>query len=458
MVKNKKRLHLLPRPKRLTSVVLILIVVTGVMSGMFAGISVDLRSRDYLKGRAQTIANALPTKSISFLEGQENDTQKFEYKELKTQLERIQGDNRDLSYVYLMAMKHDKVVFLVDAASPASENFSPPGEEYTEASSRLRGGFFADAPFIEGPSRDRWGVWISALAPVIDPATNQTIALVGIDTPAANYYFDVLIYAMVPLCLAAIPLAGLLRDRKLQVKEWEITQLKNQFVSIASHELRSPLNGMVWAIQTLIKSGDGNMTDKQKLLLNDMFKSAESSTATINEILDLSVFERSKSTTKDFDTVDITTAIHEVQKTLTLGAQEKNVTIALDKTIPLAATTFGDINALKRAFMNLVSNSIKYCYEGSTIKIGYRTENNEHIFSVQDHGIGIPKDEQTKVLDGYYRAKNAAQTQVHGTGLGLWVSRLVIEEHGGRLWLQSTEKVGTTVYVSLPKTGAFTKV
>lgn len=441
---------MIPKPRRLTSVVLILIIVTGVMSSLFAAISVDLKGRDYLRGRAQTIANALPTESVAFLEGISDDTKKFEYKELKGRLERVKANNQDLPYVYLMALK-DKPVFLVDATSSNSEDFLPPGTEYEQPSNALLGGFSSSEAFIEGPTQNRWGIWISTFAPVIDPATSETIALVGIYTPAVNYYFEVLVYALVPLCLAAIPLAGLLRDRKLQVKEWEITQLKNQFVSIASHELRSPLSGMLWAIQSLLKNRDNNLTDQQKALLADMFKSAESSTATINEILDLSVFERGQSTQASFSTVDIVMALREVEKTLALGAQEKRLAIVLDNSIPLSAITSGDISALRRAFMNLVSNSIKYGFPGTDVTIGYRGEKDQHIFSIHDHGIGIPREEQEKVIGGYYRAKNATKVQAHGTGLGLWITRLIIEEHGGRLWLESEENKGTTMFVALPK-------
>lgn len=458
IVKNTKaRLHLSPKPRRLTSVVLILLVVCGVMSAMFAAITADLRSRDFLRGRAQTIANALPTESVAFLEGEAEDTKKFEYIELKRRLERIQADNRDLRHVYLMTLKDKKPVYLVDALPGNNADFSAPGTVYEDAPQQLMNSFGTSEAFIEGPFRDQWGTWISAFAPVIDPITDQTVALVGTDTPALNYYFEVLVYALVPLCLAAIPLAGLLRDRKLATKEWEITQLKNQFVSIASHELRSPLSGMVWAIQSLLKNPESNLADQQKALLQDMFKSAEASTATINEILDLSVFERGQTTAATFSSIDVVTALREVQKTLSLGAQEKKLRIVLDKTIPIAATTSGDINALRRAFMNLISNSIKYAFEGTEISLSYRSEDNQHIFAIADKGIGIPKDEQDKVIGGYYRAKNASKVQAHGTGLGLWITRLIIEEHGGKLWLESEEDKGTTMYVSLPKVAAFTE-
>jgi signal transduction histidine kinase len=104
---------------------------------------------------------------------------------------------------------------------------------------------------------------------------------VGIFKSAQAYYGEILLYALVPLLLAAIPLAGILRDIKIQSKEHEILQLKNQFVSIASHELRSPLTGMLWGIQILQRDED-KLSLKQRGLLHDMYLSTESSLSTVN--------------------------------------------------------------------------------------------------------------------------------------------------------------------------------
>ena len=104
--------------------------------------------------------------------------------------------------------------------------------------------------------------------------------------------------------------------------------------------------------------------------------------------------------------------------------------------------------------MNIVSNAIKYSPEKTNIKITYRVSDGEHVIGVSDQGIGIPAGEQDKVLEGYYRASNAATVQADGTGLGLWVSKRIVEENGGRLWLNSKVGHGTTVYIALPAAGA----
>jgi signal transduction histidine kinase len=441
--------RLLAKPKRLTSVVMMLIIVVGVMGSLFAGIAANVHNHDLLMARVRTAASALQPDDIKALQGNNHDLRNPAYKRLKDRLSQIQLENQGIRFVYLMGKHGNDVFFYVDSEAAGSEDYSPPGQIYYEASPRLKAAFNNSEAFIEGPTRDRWGWWVSALAPVISSTNGDTIAVLGVDTPALSYYFQVFIYTLIPLCLAAIPLAGLLRDRKLENKEREIVALKNQFTSIASHELRSPLAGMLWAVQSMLKN-DKNLTAEQKEMLTDMYHSTEASLVTVNEILDLSVFERGQAGKMQHETLDLISVMNEVRATLKLGAQEKKIKISKVGDWPDHTYVMGDVGALKRALMNIVSNAIKYSRAETTIELGYHKEADKQVISVRDWGIGIPKSEQMKVLEGYYRARNAVKVQAHGTGLGLWITKLIIEQHGGTLWLESHEGKGTTIFVSLP--------
>lgn len=364
-------------------------------------------------------------------------------------MQRIISENQDLRYIRIVGIADEKPFFYLDSENPYTPNYVSPGYAFPEASDKFKAVFHGAEPTVEGPHSDRWGTWLSAYAPVIDPGANKIYAMVAIHTPALNYYGQLLIYTLVPVLLATIPLIGLVRDRKIENKEREIAGLKSQFVSIASHELRSPITGMLWAIQTLLKSDD-SLTKTQKNLLNDMYNSTAASLATVNEILDLSVFERNQSQKMQRETVDMAAVIREVAKTLKLGAEEKDLDIKIIGDWPDQAFVSGDVAALKRSLMNIVSNAIKYSPPKTQIEISYDYKELFHHISIKDQGIGIPKEEQAKVLSGYYRASNAVKQQANGTGLGLWITRLVIEEHGGELTLRSSVNKGTTITVSLP--------
>jgi signal transduction histidine kinase len=439
----------LHRPKRLTTVVMMLIIWAGSVGGLFAAIITDVAAKNSMRSRATTIAATISLDDLKSLRNNESDLDREEYRNLKSSLQRIISDNQDLRFIRIVGIKNNQPFFYVDSENPYTRDYVAPGYPYAEASQAFREVFNGEDPKVEGPHRDRWGMWLSAYAPVVDPASNNIYAMVAIHTSAFNYYGQLLIYTLVPLLLTAIPLVGLMRDRKLETKEREIAGLKSQFVSIASHELRSPITGMLWAIQSLLKD-DENLNRQQKNLLNDMYNSTASSLATVNEILDLSVFERDQNNKLQHDTVDMVAVFKEVAKTLKLGAEEKKLKIVFAGKWPEHAFVSGDVAALKRSLMNIVSNAIKYSPAEHDVELGYDYRALAHHFAIKDQGIGIPKAEQEKVLQGYYRATNAVRQQANGTGLGLWITRLVVEEHGGTVGLKSSEGKGTTITITLP--------
>lgn len=441
---------LLFRPKRFTTIVMMLIIWAGVAGALFAGISTDFRNREYLKGRAQTIANALPAADIKNLRGNQDDLASVSYIQLKDRLQQVRAANPDLSFVNLLGQKNGRLYYRIDTENSGPRSPTGPGATFNGTSARLQSAFSSSEPAIDGPHRDKRGVWVSAYSPVLDPATGNVMAVVAVDSAAWTYYGQILLYALVPLLLAAIPLAGLIRDMKLQSKEHEILQLKNQFVSIASHELRSPLAGMLWAIQSLSKTSASRLTIEQLSMLSDMYRSTESSLATVNEILDMSIFDRGQSHKLQHERMDLAQVIKQVAATLKLGAQEKDLEFVREGDWPPHVYVDGDVAALKRALMNIISNAIKYSREHTNIALIYRKAEREHQIGIKDHGIGIPADEQAKVLGGYYRASNATAVQAHGTGLGLLVTQKIIEQHGGRLWFNSKLNEGTTIYIALP--------
>ncbi len=435
-------------PKRNDSILLIIIVIAGLGGAIFAGTSVYSRNRNFLLARANTLAASLPEKDIAGLSGSKEDLGSDKYEQLKSKLTKVQQVNDDVRFAYLTTLKNGQVTFLVDSEPKDSSDYSPPGQTYEEASEKFKNSFKSGGSFVEGPYQDRWGNWLSALAPIKDARTGKVIAVAGIDSSSTSNFIQVGLYSLLPLVLASVPLVILLRARKIKQAEAEIALLKTRFVSVASHELRSPLNGLLWAIQSMLKKPANK---EQEETLTDMYVSAELSLATVNEILDMSIFERGKGKNMHHDPVDLVSLINEVKKSLKLAAKEKKISINSTRNWPETARVVGDSGSLKRAVMNIVSNAIKYSSEGSQITIDYRHEKGQHVLSIKDSGIGIPKDEIGRVMEGYYRARNTAKVDANGTGLGLWVTRLIIQEHKGKIWIESAENVGTTVHISLPE-------
>lgn len=437
------------RPKRFTTIVAVLIIGAGIASGLFAALTNQTSKSQYLVGRAQTIADSLSADDLSSLKGSDDDLATLAYSRAKKQLDQVRNSNLDIAYIRAFKVANQQVSINIDAQPEGSSLYGAPGLKVPSPSNQLRSALLEGTPSFDPIVSDYSEHWVAGYAPVRN-AEGEVVAAIGVFAPANTYYLEIALYALVPLLLAVIPFAGILRDIKIQAKEHEILQLKNQFISIASHELRSPLNGMLWGVQSLQQSSK-KLSPSHKELLNDMYRSTEASLATVNEILDSSIFERGQAGKLHRETVDVVTIISQVTSTLTLGAKEKVISIKIVGDWPDQAQTVGDVEALKRAFMNVIANAIKYSSEQSSVKMSYRLDDKrEHVIAVQDQGIGIPHDEQDKVLNGYYRATNASAVHATGTGLGLWTTRMTIEAHGGRIWLNSLEGKGTTVYLALP--------
>lgn len=447
--------HSLAKRKRYTSSAIVLVLAVGFTGSVLAGVNAALLYRDKLMSQAQTAATALSVEDVTALDGSDEDLESDSYENLKERMIRIRQDNPETRFVYLLGQENNnEVLFLVDSEAAGSPDYSPPGQAYPEASSRLKAAFSDDTPFVEGPMQDSYGSWVSGLAPIANDS-GKTIALLGIDVPSSNYYMQIALYAIIPLLLTAIPVSVLYRNRKLEEKEREISDLKTQFVTVASHDLRSPLNGVLWGVQSLIAPGaNPNITEDQHKILTAVYNSTASSLATVNEILDFSIFDRDKADKLQRVAIDLVDVLNDTQKVLALAAQEGNVTISKSGEWPESLTSTGDPGALKRAFGNVLSNAIKYSPKSTTIDLLYERQGDKHIISVRDHGIGIPEKEQAKVLEGYYRAGNATKVKAAGTGMGLWVTKKIIEQHHGSLELKSKENEGTTMIIALPVKGS----
>lgn len=443
-----RRPNLGPPVSRIGMASILFICVLGLAAAATVGYSAHETYKQSNIERTKSIAEALPTSELSKLAGDEVIGTENKYDEIRERLQRIKQSNNDIRTVYITVIRNNQIFYIADSEKLSDGDHSRTGDIYNDPTLGHYQSFQSQRTYFGGPWTDNYGSWMTSAAPIFDQDKGVFLALLSIDSPASHYKYDLGIRMLVPIFIALTASILLWKIDHVRRKHEEITQLKNQFVSIASHELRSPLSGMLWAIQTLLN--DKDTTQAQSRILEDMHKSTASSIATVNEILDLSVFEREKVGKIQKVDMDLNAATREVVKNLKLGASEKHIDLHLAHLAHLAPV-HGDPGAIKRSIMNVVSNAIKYSPEGSTIKVNYTYTDKLHRISVKDQGIGIPKKDQKKVLNGYYRSKNAVKVQSTGTGLGLYVSKLIIEEHGGKMDLVSDEGNGTEITMSLPR-------
>jgi two-component system NtrC family sensor kinase len=242
---------------------------------------------------------------------------------------------------------------------------------------------------------------------------------------------------------SAIPEVGLAITMQDITRLKELDRVKSEFVSTVSHDLRSPLTAILGYVELLGRVGPLN--EVQRDFIGRVYNSVQNITMLINELLDLGRIEAGFDTQKEaLQPADMLTAAIDELKEL---AQTKQQTIAAEYP-PHLPQVFASPTRLRQAFSNLISNAVKYTEPGGRITVRASAETGQVVIQVQDNGPGIPSAEQPYVFNRFYRASNV--NDAPGTGLGLAIVKSIIENHNGRVWVESILGEGTTFTVMLP--------
>lgn len=238
---------------------------------------------------------------------------------------------------------------------------------------------------------------------------------------------------------------------ELRRKNQELTnmdRLKSDFVSNVSHELRTPLTS-IKGYSLLMKNGKlGNINQQQQESLQIVCDEADRLTRLINDILDLSRFENKKMQINKIP-VNITEIATDVITTMQMLAHEKKLVVALHSVEDLPFV-LGSKDLIKQVFVNLLGNAIKFTPLEGKIDISLEQKNSFIEVSVKDTGQGIPVEYHDKLFDKFFQVDSSMTRQHGGTGLGLPISKHIIEQHGGSIWVKSEVGKGTEFKFTLP--------
>ncbi len=229
-----------------------------------------------------------------------------------------------------------------------------------------------------------------------------------------------------------------------------INRIKSEFVSIASHQLKAPLSGMRWATDVLLGEKQECLSSKQIEYLKDIQENTSRMIRLVNDLLDVSKIESGKMDI-NLQNTDLSDILKTVIKELDSFALAHNtkLEVDIDQNIKLVKT---DPIRIKMVMQNFIDNAIKYTgLEKGVIKISLKNKDDEVFFSVKDNGSGIPKKDQKKIFDKFFRSGNIAKKQTIGTGLGLYIAKAAIEGSNGSIGFESKEKSGSTFWFRLPR-------
>lgn len=239
-----------------------------------------------------------------------------------------------------------------------------------------------------------------------------------------------------------------LESRNIELQKMD--KLKDEFLSNTSHELKTPLNGIIGISDSLLDGAAGDLNQKLNQNLQMISVSGKRLANLVNDILDFSKLKNQELYVqqKAIDLRSLVSLVLLLSEHLLKG-KKLHFENLIEEPSPVV---LGDENRLQQIFLNLIGNAIKFSNEGS-ITIKTKTdETNMLVISIQDHGIGIPEDKFETIFKSFEQVDASISRDYGGTGLGLSISKKLIELHGGKIWLESTVGQGTTFYFTLPIT------
>jgi signal transduction histidine kinase/methyl-accepting chemotaxis protein len=245
--------------------------------------------------------------------------------------------------------------------------------------------------------------------------------------------------------------------------EKEIDKAKTEFVSLASHQLRTPLSAINWYSEMLLAGDAGKLSEEQERYLKEIYTGNQRMVALVNALLNVSRLDLGTFIVEP-TLIDLPEMIKSVLTELKSFIAERKLTVEENyaKNLPKFNA---DHNLLRIIFQNLLSNSVKYTSENGKVAVSVNVTKKGEKFgekimeidaltvSVSDSGIGVPLNQKDKIFSKLFRADNAKESEAEGTGLGLYLVKSIIDKTGGEIWFDSEEGKGSVFYVFLPLTG-----
>jgi len=231
----------------------------------------------------------------------------------------------------------------------------------------------------------------------------------------------------------------------------EVDRAKTEFVSLASHQLRTPLSAIRWYSEMLLSKYVGELNEKQHQYVKEIYAGNLRMVELVNALLNVSRIDLGTFAIEPED-LNLFELCDSVLSELTPQITEKKQSVnrIFDEKVGLYK---GDRKLLRIVFQNFLSNSVKYTQPEGQITVEVARRDPDLLIRVADNGYGIPKAQHVKIFEKLFRADNVRQKDTEGTGLGMYIVKAIVEQSGGKIWFDSEENKGTTFYVTLPMTG-----
>lgn len=232
----------------------------------------------------------------------------------------------------------------------------------------------------------------------------------------------------------------------------ELDEAKSGFISTASHQLRTPLTSMRWFSEMLLAGDAGEINEEQKSFIGRIYQSTDRMIALVNLLLQIARIESGRVKVEPIP-IDLKTITEGVETMTKVNFENKKQKIDIKTEPTPLPLVVNDKDMLWQVIQNLLSNANRYSPVGSTIFVNMIQKGDYIEYSVKDSGIGIPKNQQSRLFEKFFRADNAISAVPEGSGLGLSLVKSLVEGWGGKIWFETKEGSGTTFFFTVPLLG-----
>lgn len=230
----------------------------------------------------------------------------------------------------------------------------------------------------------------------------------------------------------------------------EANIIKTEFISIISHQLCSPLSAIKWNIEIIEteKSSENKLTQKQLLFLNNIQESNEKMLKLVGDLLEVVRIDQGRSVFEK-ENIELEPLVRDVIKELEYIRSSKgvDVKVEVDENLPRICV---DSKKMKMVIENLVGNAIKYSKDGGEVRVDMKRKGRKVMLIVEDHGVGIPEYQHSKIFEKFFRSNNISKYRTEGVGLGLYLVKAILKNFDGDVWFESEIDKGSTFFVSIP--------
>lgn len=232
-----------------------------------------------------------------------------------------------------------------------------------------------------------------------------------------------------------------------QVEELrKLDNLKDDFISLVSHQIRTPLTSISWFTEILLNKTKYKIPKKESEIIKDIHEISKNIINLVGTFLNISKIESGK-IKLNLEDVNLTDLITEVINDLKVNLGRKKIKVKIKNDIGILKI---DSKLIKQVYTNLISNAVKYSKPQGIISVNVHKSNSELITAIKDNGIGISRHDKDKIFQKFFRAKNASEYNPDGSGLGLYLVKIIVEAHKGNIYFRSQKNKGTTFIFNLP--------